>query len=497
MDSNLTSCDRCGHISSQGAKVCAYCGADFSDSGDAGSNGPGSTVTELNPATTAAETPVISTTESAGLQETTEPIPPVPEPDEDNHLDESRPGIEIPETPEITVAEQAAAVEGEALQEEPIIEALQRVDDSATGPVDISAALTPDSSGDQEKLVFDLPAETAVVDLFPEDELETAAAVTAPESEQGTFKPADDGSTVLEKTVMAADAPPDVISLVRELAASSQPGPATDESETELEISIEPIQEEPKLEELADDVKSEQLEDAIVLLPEDEIDPLESDSKDSVWDSMSAIAGQNTPKSVETGEEVVEKVGPALPPDRTQESGALSEPVSKVPVELDASPESVSDSKKAVSKAQIIALKKRKLAKIAALKKKKIALAKAKALEKKKAALAKAQSSIKGAAAAIAPHPAPGHRIAGLLEKYKGQTIGINYDNLAGIAEADLIEVHDAYFSVVAKDNKFQYSFPIKTILSIMEGEEGVEIGESDEKSKFVAVVKVFPVVLF
>jgi hypothetical protein len=462
MDSNLMSCNRCGHTSSESAEVCAYCGADLSDSGDSGQNAPESTATELSTAA-----PVSSTTESAGLQETVEAIPPVPEPVEEIQLDASQTGIEIPETPEITAAEQTAAVEGETLQKESIIEVLQDVSDPVAEPMDLSAALSADSTQDQEKLVFDLPAETAVTDLIPEDILETGAAETAPEPEQAAFKAADEGPADPAKTVTAVEAPADVISLVRELAVSSQPeelfeqavseigkqvqelavssqpeDPA-DESEAELEISIEPIQEEPKLEEQAEAVKSEQLEETIVLRPEAEITPVEPDPK----------------------------------------------------------PESVSDRKKALSKAQIIVLKKRKLAKIVALKKKKIALAKAKALEKRKAALAKAQALKKKkeepTASAAAPKLGPGQGITGLLEKYKGQTIGINYDNLAEMAEAILIEVNDAYFSVVVKDNKFQYSFPIKTILSILEGEDGVEIGESEKKIKFKAVVKVFPVVLF
>jgi len=512
MDPNLMSCNRCGHTSSQSAEVCTYCGAVFSDSGDAGKSEPDSAATGLS-----TTTPVSGATENVGLQETTEQIPPVPEPVEEILLDEPTLGIEIPQAPEIMAAEQAAAVEGEDMQEESVLKTIQSVSEPVAEPIDFSAAPAAESTKDQEKLVFELPSETAVTDLIPEDVLETAAAETGPELEQAAFKIADESPTDPEKPVTTAEASLDVISLVRELAVNSQPETSADASETELEVSIEPVQEEPKLVEQAEVGKSEQLEEVIEVRPEAEVTPFETDSKSNAQDGLGAADDQTGSELLELGDEIVAKPELVTAPDQPKESAVISELLTKAPVELDPKPEPVSGSKKEVSKAQIIALKKRKLAKIAALKKKRIALARAKALAKKKAALAKARALKKeiekpavsasegketqqmnaATTAAAAPRPGSGQGITGLLEKYRGQTIGVNYDNLAEIAEADLIEVNDAYFSVAIKDNKFQYSFPIKTILSIMEGEDGVEIGESEKKLKFNAVVKVLPVVLF
>jgi hypothetical protein len=49
----------------------------------------------------------------------------------------------------------------------------------------------------------------------------------------------------------------------------------------------------------------------------------------------------------------------------------------------------------------------------------------------------------------------------------------------------------------MVKDKKLQYSYPLKSILTIIEGQEGVETGLDDKKLKFDAVIKVYPLVSF
>ncbi|MDH3878320.1 MAG: hypothetical protein OET18_10780, partial [Desulfobacterales bacterium] len=179
--------------------------------------------------------------------------------------------------------------------------------------------------------------------------------------------------------------------------------------------------------------------------------------------------------------------------------------------------------------AQAVALKKKKRAQIQALKKQKAAQAKAEALKKKKEALAKVRASKKqeatqarvdalkkqkaaqamaeassqevqcasGMATAAAGSMNHYERLLGLLQRYKGKAIGINYDNSSEIREAELVEANEEFFSVRVKDKKLQYSYPLKTILTIVEGQEGVETGEGDKKAKFDAVIKVYPLVLF
>ena len=167
--------------------------------------------------------------------------------------------------------------------------------------------------------------------------------------------------------------------------------------------------------------------------------------------------------------------------------------------------------KKKLARAKAEALKKQKAAqaKAEALKKKKAAQAKSLALKKKKAVLAKADALKKQKAAqTMAEESAETVEVAagaqsnyvkllGLLKRYKGKAIGINYDNSAEIKEAELVEANEEFFSVMVKEKKVQYSYPLKTILTIVEGEQGVETGEDGKKARFDAVIKVYPLVLF
>jgi len=59
------------------------------------------------------------------------------------------------------------------------------------------------------------------------------------------------------------------------------------------------------------------------------------------------------------------------------------------------------------------------------------------------------------------------------------------------------VEANDEFFSVAVKDKKLQYSYPLQTLVSLVEGEDGVEAEESESKIKFSAVIKVYPLVLF
>jgi hypothetical protein len=151
-------------------------------------------------------------------------------------------------------------------------------------------------------------------------------------------------------------------------------------------------------------------------------------------------------------------------------------------------------------------LKKRKQAQ--ALEKHKMVQTRAEAMKKQKEAQVKAEASaqemqmagpgvpeavLQTAAESLTHHV----HLLGLLKRYKGKAIGINYDNSSEIKEAELVDANEEFFSVRVKDKKLQYSYPLKTILTIVEGQEGVETGADDKQSKFDAVIKVFPLVLF
>jgi len=88
-------------------------------------------------------------------------------------------------------------------------------------------------------------------------------------------------------------------------------------------------------------------------------------------------------------------------------------------------------------------------------------------------------------------------QLLGLLKKYEGQTIGINYDNSADIKAAELVATNAEFFSVFVKDQELTYCHPLKTVLTVIEGKDGVESGNPEQTPKFNAVVKVYPLVLF
>ncbi|MGD8992705.1 MAG: hypothetical protein PVI00_14715 [Desulfobacterales bacterium] len=156
--------------------------------------------------------------------------------------------------------------------------------------------------------------------------------------------------------------------------------------------------------------------------------------------------------------------------------------------------EALEKQKAAQAKAEAFKKKKAAQAKALAQKKKKAAQARADALKKQKAAQARAEESAESVEVA-AGSQSNYVKLLGLLKRYKGKAIGINYDNSAEIKEAELVEANEEFFSVMVKEKKVQYSYPLKTILTIIEGEQGVETGEDDKKARFDAVIKVFPLV--
>ena len=165
------------------------------------------------------------------------------------------------------------------------------------------------------------------------------------------------------------------------------------------------------------------------------------------------------------------------------------------------------EQKAALAKAQAVKKQKAALAKARAQKKQKMIMAKAAALKRKKAAQTNTRASKKQAPEVKPPEeaghtgavegPGRGSELQALLEKYKGQAIGINYDNSAEIREAQLVDANLDYFRVFVESKNQHYTYPFKTILSIIEGKDGVDVGESEKKIKFNVVIKVYPLVLF
>jgi hypothetical protein len=197
-------------------------------------------------------------------------------------------------------------------------------------------------------------------------------------------------------------------------------------------------------------------------------------------------------------------------PLHKNEKTARSEPLTealKIEKAAQDMKEAIEQQKAALAKAQAVKNQKATLAKTRSQKKQKMILAKDAALKRKKAAQAKALQLKKQSAAAKNTNDAGNTRVVQsldantkmltLLEKYKGQAIGINYDNSADIREAQLVDANCDYFRVFAEQKNLYYTYPFKSILTIIEGQDGVEIGESKEKVKFNVVIKVYPLALF
>jgi hypothetical protein len=167
--------------------------------------------------------------------------------------------------------------------------------------------------------------------------------------------------------------------------------------------------------------------------------------------------------------------------------------------------EALKKQKAAQAKAEALKKQKAAQAKALALKKERANQARLEALKKQKEAQAKAEAAAQEIEVASDRIPLADsestvgshEKLLGLLKRYKGKAIGINYDNSAEIKAAELVDANEEFFSVLVKDKKLQYSYPLKTILTIVEGQEGVEAGDDDQMAKFDAVIKVYPLVLF
>ena len=86
----------------------------------------------------------------------------------------------------------------------------------------------------------------------------------------------------------------------------------------------------------------------------------------------------------------------------------------------------------------------------------------------------------------------PKPKIKDLLKKYEGQTIGINYDSPTEIKGANLVKVGDDIFSILIMDDELMKSYPLRNIMSVIEGVNGVSAGNMEEGSPFSIVIQVY-----
>jgi len=493
MDTNLLSCSKCGHIVSDGAKTCAYCGAVVSS----------------------ADSPPQPEAEAPSL--TAHPVEPPPLP-----ADDSPPALNM--TGESSTTSAVSGVKSGAESPSPIQAEETRLIISESAAEAASAAQDLPSEVDgqfdfqlpDDELIMELGADEAAKDPEPPSGADSVSAgIKKPELNPDM--PSDQDKIVdLERHAAGADAkvPPYAEKVSDRADADDPPGlPPT----PVLEISGEdPAESETLGADILELVADEALEPEPT--PDRPVEAAKSSGEPDLTADGPGIEDGELEAILLTSDDEVRPETPSLPAD-VAETALTAEP--EKPVELVSATAGVAaksaqglaeaqKKQKAESDANLLmkqkaallkaqALKKKKLILAQAQKRKKAAMVKARALEKQKVAQAGiGKANMETATGATVIHSrAANTKIMGLLKKYEGQAIGINYDNSADIKEAELVEVNDEFFSVFVKDPNLNYSHPLKTILTIIEGEDGISTGPPEQEAKFKAVIKVYPLVLF
>ena len=506
MEENQITCPQCGLVNNLLADACVQCGIIFVK--DAAMKIAAETLDdEKRKSIEAAESILDETQPPAELvvpnSETNSQLDPlketvmirIPKPGEIPSMEAESLDSDAPE-PEENSETQKAEIELEAIETD--FEMVTDPDNSESpisGDVKAVKSAEPAASETAEK-----PAEFSA-EVLAGMENEVSADQKDPDSKT------DDGSAKEPKAgLMAADT-----------SAESTPPAETEDKPSASEISAEtdadvhnlvkPVEAQ---DESAPTDATQPVEPEILLEPEYELKPGDLAAVEAEAHFDAATSEETAAKKDNTNEQAKQEAQKARNDalKKQQEALLMAEALKK---EEAAQAKAAASKKKKLARAKAEALKKQKAAqaKAEAFKKKKAAQAQALALKKKKAAQAKADALKKQKAAQAKAEEAAENvevaagsqsnyvKLLGLLKRYKGKAIGINYDNSAEIKEAELIEANEEFFSVMVKEKKVQYSYPLKTILTIVEGEQGVESGEDDKKAKYDAIIKVYPLVLF
>jgi len=523
MDSNLMSCPTCGHAVSNAAGACAYCGAIISE-GERKEQTVDKIVAEETQSTEPAEMrPAAEMSdeadytkaaagkpfESISTQQTpaepaaadsprpaNEAVPPADAAATEAEFEVAPPEEEHAETPDPETIRQSAVSKSD-----PEIALTEAVEPEAVSPSEPAAELTRSAGSthqtaeDQTQAEFEpeevpVSPEPDVLDLVAEepDESETLGAEiiemleTQASEDKAERSPDSDGRPSSNSAVGAAQ---------NDHKGDRQPAEV----------------QEPAPEKQAGLI-SEALGDTILLEPADEVQTAAKGASDK----FEGKTKMDTPKPARAGQAGSDAAAAehkmwadALKIEKAAQdmAAAIAKQKEKL-VEV----ENLKNRQAEAAKMQVLKKQKAVLAKAQAQKKQKLLLAKAAALKKQRNAQAGSDTSKNENAAATTPRQAGtptavarslevNSKVQELLKKYEGQAIGINYDNSAEIKEALFVEANREYFSVFVKDKKLHYHYPLKTILTVIEGKEGVDTGNSKQPVKFMAVIKVYPLVLF
>jgi hypothetical protein len=544
MDTNPMNCAKCGHTVNETAVACAYCGTAISSGNSPpqpDKEAPGTAAQSEEPSPLPADDspPVLDMTdESANTPEGFE-VNLDAEPLSSIQPDEIQPEICEPATEAVSgTPDQSSDADGQIDFQLPDDELILELDakntakdpEQGSGPDTISAEiknpeLKPDTSADPDYQVdSEQHAADAAAEVIP-----LAGKVFAAASDASPGLP---DTPVLE---LGGEEPPesetpgaDILELVA-VEASEAESTRQQASET-AKSSDEPAVEKPA--EIAPDPPPDGSEnkdgelEAILLTSDDDLQPVNQSLPADVEEAVETGASE---KPVELAAPATGVTTKSDDSSKTGESQAKAEVIQKqteaqasvAALKIEKAAQELAEAQKKqkadIAKAQALKNKKLKLAKSQALKRKKAAVLKAQAIKKQKETQAlkkqkEAQVGIEKAIREMAAGSNPPNidnpdllnqsmeanaKILGLLKKYEGQAIGINYDNSADIKEAELVEANDEFFSVFVKDKELNYSHPLKTILTIIEGKEGVGTGKPEQEAKFNAVVKVYPLVLF
>ena len=505
MDTDQLSCAKCGHLLKEGAETCAYCGTATASA----DTPPQPDENSPDLAAQAVEPSVVSSDDTASVEDAVEATL-EPEPSSQGQPEETRQVIE----------ESAAEVASEALDSVPEIDdqidfqlpddelIVEFDDDTAKEPEKPSAAETgsaeskkPESESSLDDIVdLNQSAAEATAEVIPLAEKASAKAISDDTPDLGETPVLETGGEeASESETLGAD----ILELVEDEA--SKPEPAKDQPSGVPAPTNEAAVEKKAAEASGatpDGSGTESEDIAAILLSSDDEVPSETPS--------AKADKEQTGKPPEDGAPLELAAPVSADTTKTDDSPASDDAQAKadaIKKQTDAQAsleaakiEKAAKSKKAaLAKAQALKKKKLQLAKAQALKKKKLQLAKAQALKKQKEAQTGGAKAGKAAATGADTDQImeANIQLLGLLKKYEGQTIGINYDNSADIKEAELVAANTEFFSVLVKDQNLTYCHPLKTVLTVIEGKDGVEAGGPDQKSKFNAVVKVYPLVLF
>lgn len=531
MSFNIMSCPTCGHSVSNASGACAYCGALMTEdqqpptedteaavNAQSVESPPASTEPEASaPADVSVpvdEMPVLTQdrSPSPGSQELTElsldTDATIQETDAHAGVEEKQALIDTEGQPTSMETEPESKTSSEIVpppveaMDDPAGQSNEELDTESVAGVDGEVVLADPEAENDPNANRDEPAgpdskeaktdsTAAEVELTPEPNLVDVAVDEPGESE------------ISEKNVVELD---EINDIQEELEKTSIPEMSAP-SDTSLDPSASESPESPQPE---SDVKfpmdakaglnAPSLDDTIILEVADEVQPEAEKAPHKSDNSAQTSAAGDALK--------IEKAAQDLTAAVNKQKAAMAETQKKIKQEAASTKvEAIKQQKAALAKTHAVKKQKMILAKAAAIKRKKAAQAKAQALKKQEAARAGVENARKDEGAATiaaaagkhkqAKDPETSSELKKLLEKYKGQAVGINYDNSADIREAQLVEANGEYFSVLVREKNLHYSYPLKTILTVIEGRDGVEAGESEKKSKFNAVIKVYPLVLF